>query len=261
MSSYPYIQLYVGDYRRDTAHLTDTQHGQYLLLLMALWTSGGKLPNDQKKLARIACCKNRRIAPEVMEFFTIKNGCIVQKRISAELKKATRKSANLSRNGALGGRPKSLKHKESHKAEGLHARVLPEPKSESEREKRENKKREKTGPHTIPPDWAPSDDDRTYGQNTLGLSLTEIEADCQEMIDWARANAHRAVARKSDWHAAARTWMRRNAERRTQREPQFAGRHYGGNGAAGPPDRRRKLSMFDIAMDETRLVMEKHREH
>src|SRR5690606_38996442 len=60
MSSAPYMQLYVADYMADTTHLTTEQHGAYLLLLMAMWRNGAVLPNDPKKLARIAGVSTRR---------------------------------------------------------------------------------------------------------------------------------------------------------------------------------------------------------
>jgi uncharacterized protein YdaU (DUF1376 family) len=47
------MPFYVGDYLRDTRRLSTVEHGAYLLLIMEYWTQGG-LPDDDKKLARIA---------------------------------------------------------------------------------------------------------------------------------------------------------------------------------------------------------------
>lgn len=45
---------YIGDYQRDTQHLTTLEHGAYRLLLDTCYTSNGRLPDDDGDLSRIA---------------------------------------------------------------------------------------------------------------------------------------------------------------------------------------------------------------
>lgn len=113
------MQLYVADYLGDTRHLTTEQHGAYLLLLMTMWRSDGRLPNDDKKLARITGTTPSRwakIAPEVMEFFTIDGAEITNPRLSKELEKAQEKSIKRAVSGIKGARAKALKNKATDQA-------------------------------------------------------------------------------------------------------------------------------------------------
>lgn len=47
------MPLYVADYLADTGHLSTVEHGAYMLLIMHYWQTGS-LPEDDKRLSRIA---------------------------------------------------------------------------------------------------------------------------------------------------------------------------------------------------------------
>lgn len=67
----PWMPLYVADYLADTGHLSASEHGAYLLLIMHYWANGS-LPSDDKKLARIARMSDkewRAARDTVAEFF------------------------------------------------------------------------------------------------------------------------------------------------------------------------------------------------
>lgn len=88
MSAPPYMKLYVADYLADTLHLTRGEHGAYLLLLMAMWRAGGKLPATDAKLAQITKCTAREWAEvrgTVLDLFQRRGGQITHKRLNEEL--------------------------------------------------------------------------------------------------------------------------------------------------------------------------------
>ena len=89
----PYIPFYVGDYLADTTHLTRSEHGAYLLLLMAMWRGGGRLPADDDRLARLAQCSDAEWAgmrSTILSFFRCRGGVLRQKRLTAEYAKYTK---------------------------------------------------------------------------------------------------------------------------------------------------------------------------
>lgn len=115
-----WMPLYVADYLRDTTHLTRDQHGGYMLLLMACWNSGGRLPNDPGQLAAIARATPaewRRMAPILLRFFQVDGEDIVHGRVVSEHQKAARLSEIRRQNGGKGGRPKK-QPESSEKATG-----------------------------------------------------------------------------------------------------------------------------------------------
>ena len=105
MSGGPYMPLYVGDYLRDTMHLSTEEHGAYLLILMTLWSRGGSLPADAETLAQAARLAPRRWAaagPKVLALLTVEGGQVTQKRLAAELTKDATIRAKRKEAGELG---------------------------------------------------------------------------------------------------------------------------------------------------------------
>ena len=86
-----WMPLYVGDYLRDTGHLTAAEHGAYLLLLMHAWTKNGVLPDDDLRLRMIAKMDARewKASKEVIRaFFQSTDEGLRHKRLDGELANA-----------------------------------------------------------------------------------------------------------------------------------------------------------------------------
>lgn len=108
-------------------------------------------------------------------------------------------------------------------------RGIPESASSLKKEK-EEADREKSGGQTerrkqgraLTDDWRPSEGHYAEGA-ALRRTRDQVDAKADEMRLWAKANGHRAVARKLDWDATFLGWMRRD---------------WGKPNGAGPPPRR-----------------------
>lgn len=116
MSERPFMQLYVSDFIGDTLSLSTEQIGAYMLLLMAMWNAGGRLPSDEAKLARVARMsvkKWKAISGDLIPFFEVGETDIRHSRLTKELQKSESKSQSRASAGAAGGRSKALKDKQS----------------------------------------------------------------------------------------------------------------------------------------------------
>jgi uncharacterized protein YdaU (DUF1376 family) len=104
-----WMPLYVGDYLADTGHLTTTQHGAYLLLMMHYWRKR-ELPADDKQLAAIAKLPLRiwLDSKETLQAFFYDGWN--HKRIDAELEKRTAISEKRAAAGYNGGMRTQINH-------------------------------------------------------------------------------------------------------------------------------------------------------
>ncbi len=78
MSRFPPMRVCTTSFLVDTAHLSAEQAGVYALLLIAAWQKpGGRLPNNDAKLAKWARVSPRawaKMKPVVLEFWTASEG-------------------------------------------------------------------------------------------------------------------------------------------------------------------------------------------
>jgi uncharacterized protein YdaU (DUF1376 family) len=230
-----WMPLYPRDYLTATAELSIEQSGAYLHLLMHSWSTGGALPDDDAKLARI--CRvtqgrfQRTIKPDVMAFFDLGQDGWTQKRLEKERHRAHEKSATASENA----KAKWRKTKETPHADA-YAKVHAEPmrngcSSPSPLEKKERvppTPHENTQPDApaepsprtpllqvrssaatrLPGDWQPDAAMAAYAK-TWGLNPARVALDFRGY--WLSRTG--AAAAKADWPATWQRWCRTEADR------------------------------------------------
>jgi uncharacterized protein YdaU (DUF1376 family) len=215
----------IADYLADTQHLSTIQHGAYLLLMMTMRRHGAWLPNDETKLARIckmSVAKWRQIAPDIMALLIEKDGKITQKRVLADVEKQMKAVTQNRINGAAGGHAKALKNKDVDLATAKAAPAQRQPASdsplthlknnidESQVKKKVRAKSDKG--ERLPSDWVPKETHYAKGAE-FGFDRRRVDFFAERMRNWAGANAHRAVARKSNWDQAFHNWLSDKAEK------------------------------------------------
>lgn len=103
-----YYERHLGDYARDTAHLSMIEHGAYGLLLDRYYATEKPIPADQvHRLARARSPEEVKAVDDVLkEFFTLVDGAWSHTRCDAEIAKKETKTKAAQANGRSGGRPK-----------------------------------------------------------------------------------------------------------------------------------------------------------
>lgn len=210
------MPFYVADYLGDTRHLTTEQHGAYMLLLMTLWRSGGRIPNDARRLARITCCtpsRWARISEEVLRFFEVDGDCLTHGRLAFELEKASEKSIKRAVSGSQGGKATALKNKELAEA---NAAPLPSHSSEPESDKEsplppKGGKKARRKPETALPDDFP--DLKALQEAKAKVLDAGAAVKITSEAERFRNHAAQTDRRARDWPAAWRNWILNAIER------------------------------------------------
>lgn len=101
-----YYERHLGDYARDTGHLSLLEHGVYTLLLDRYYATEQGIPEGQAhRVARArSVAENAAVDAVLSEFFTLTNGAWTNGRVEEELAKARVRIEAAKANGKKGGR-------------------------------------------------------------------------------------------------------------------------------------------------------------
>jgi uncharacterized protein YdaU (DUF1376 family) len=207
MHHYPH---HLGDYTKDTMHLSPLEHGVYRLLMDAYYATEKPIPLDFASACRIARCVSKdeqEALQRVLDsFFTPTADGYRQKRIDLEIESYQERAQIARDNGRRGGRPASTE-KPSGIPDGIPSRIPdgvpaenPAAKLTSNQEPITNKK---TKAHRLPDGFAVSPQLREWAQ---AEGFSNLEAHLAYFRDWAIGSG----ALKTNWDATFRNAVRGN---------------------------------------------------
>lgn len=110
-----YYERHLGDYAKDTGHLSMLEHGAYSLLLDRYYSTEKGIPEViAHRIARAKSKDEKKAVDFVLsEFFVLENGVWINGRAEEEIIVAKKKIHAAQENGKKGGRPKlEEKHNE-----------------------------------------------------------------------------------------------------------------------------------------------------
>lgn len=125
-----YYSHHIGDYRRDTAHLSLLEHGVYRQLLDMYYLSESRIPDETDVVYRRLCARTdeekRAVDTVLSEFFRHEEGW-VHTRCEKEISEYQGKADRARSNGKLGGRPSKTKEVISGNQNNTDAKANQEP--------------------------------------------------------------------------------------------------------------------------------------
>lgn len=216
MAEYPIMQFSTDAFIADTVHLDAAATGAYLMLLLCAWRSENcTLPDDDKKLARMARCDTktwRRIRDDVMAFWDLHDGQWSQKRLLKERRRAD----DLRKERSRAAKVKWLKYNKpgDASAEQLQCKGNANQEPRTRKEKDTLRVSKKKRGSRIPESWEP---DRDYAA-AKGLSPVQIEAEAEKFRNYWRAKPGQGGV-KLDWAATWRNWVLSAVERQGRAPP------------------------------------------
>lgn len=201
--SLPYYKRFPRDFLEGSIGMSLETKGAYAIVLDLIYMRDGRLPDDARYIAGQLGCSVRKwtaIRSELIDAgkLTVTNGIITNFRadyLTEESRKYQDKQAEIAgnprKNNPLRQPQASQPEPEPLITEAIAPVITRAPKAKASRR--------------CPADWLPSDADLAVGEGE-GLSPGAIDRALAKMRD------HEFKTARSDWSAAFRNWIRREAE-------------------------------------------------
>lgn len=214
-----YYKRHLGDYAKDTGHLSALEHGVYTLLLDWYYANERPIPPD--KATRIARGNPEETQTVLSEFFKLSDEGWTHSyadRVIAEYNVKAERNREV---GRLGGRPKPKANPEETQTVSKSNPEITLAISHKPLTIKDQKK-EHASPSgsRLPADWSLPPEWRAWAVQERPDVDVAREAD--GFADYWRGVAG-AKARKADWQATWRNWIRR-ADGMRSRQPQQPGK-------------------------------------
>lgn len=223
MNYYPH---HIGDYLRDTVHLSALEDGTYRRLLDLYYASEKPLSLDFDwlcKLVRARETQEREAVHEVLkQFFERMPEGWRNKRADLEIKLSYKRAKAARQNGKLGGRPKTQRVSSGLAKQKL--AINPEESSQNQNQyqiqnQEKEQRQQRSRGSRLPPDWQPSEILKAWA--VKDRPDLEIARTVENFKDhWAAAPGSKGV--KLDWEATFRKWVRAERPNARKAEPDYA---------------------------------------
>ena len=191
-----YYKRHLGDYAKDTGHLSALEHGVYTLLLD--WYYSNERPIPEGLAVRIARGNPEETETVLREFFDLTDSGWRHNYADRVIAEYNAKAATNRESGKLGGRPKRT----------VSERLANETLAISHKPLAINHKEEKSTASPrgsrLPADWSPSDEQKAYAE-AQGVN---VSLETENFRDYWHAKAGKDAC-KTDWGLTWKTWARR----------------------------------------------------
>ena len=96
------IPFHIGDYQKATRGFDATEHGAYFLLLMELYSNGGSIPHDSRRLQRVCAVFDndiwQQVEPVILAKCIVSGGVISNAKVVKVLSEIEKRSRNAATN-------------------------------------------------------------------------------------------------------------------------------------------------------------------